>query len=78
MISCDIALPWWQNFWISTNLVLANMVVKTKILVNMYVTFLCMIALRNKTVAILFFHRSTIRMAVYVKKNCSNFAAMVT
>ena len=67
MISCYIALPWWQNFWISTNLVPVNMAVKAKILVNMYVTFLCMIALRNKTVAILFFHRSTMQMAVYVE-----------
>ena len=45
-----VTLPWQQNFWVSTNRRPANMAeTNEKNLTSM--TFLCMIKLRNKTVA---------------------------
>ena len=63
-------LPWTQNFSISINRGPANMTVKTKKMTCM--TFLCMIALGNKTIAQTFLPSlgSTMQMAVSIKKEC--------
>jgi len=74
-----ITLPWWKNFWISTSHSLANMAEKMKTLTCM--TSMCMIALRNKTVAHTFlpsFGNTNGRLYQERLLRSRNFATMVT
>ena len=62
-----ITLPWLKNFCMSASHSLANMSEKMKTLICM--TFMCMIALRNKTVVHTFLPSFNNTMAVSIKKD---------
>ena len=68
-----VTLLWQQNFWISTNHGPANMVEKTKKLYKR-MTFLCMIAPRNKMVVHTLFDNASCRLCqesfVEIQKFC--------